>query len=488
MHAEIARVKKVDTRTNQLLDEHGRTRFFRGVNVVFKRPPWHPVLDRFDAVTSFAEEDARLLSSLNVNSIRLGVHWAGVEPTRGLYSSTYIAAIRQIVQTCARYGIYVLLEFHQDVLAPQFRGHGVPDWFVSEDWLSGWKKWLRFPVPNRFTPVRRDADGMPLEDDCKGLTWYLLYFTYAVADAFGRLYNNHGGLLDAFAAYWQHVVEEFKNETNILGYEIMNEPWPGNHWKNPLLLLPGYASGTTLHTMHTHVAQAIRRADPNAIIYFEGATWDVTTKAPCVPGGIEYADRSVLSYHFYRPPQRTDIDTYMKRRKADAVKLGGCGLFMTEWEMWYGNGSDKRYQEMWDTVTAADRHQQNWMGWAYKSFAQGKGSTDGSLFDDETGERRLQFEELWSRTFPTAVSGNVITMKFERDTGRFELAFEFKVSVKEPTEIGISAEIWYPQGYRVEITPLGVALWHGNARTIVLDIDRSTENGTQINVVVERQC
>lgn len=39
------------------------------------------------------------------------------------------------------------------------------------------------------------------------------------------VYSNHDGLLDAFAAYWRHVVEEFTNEPNVIGYEIINEPW-----------------------------------------------------------------------------------------------------------------------------------------------------------------------------------------------------------------------------------------------------------------------
>ena len=43
----------VDTETNQFVDETGRQRFFRGLNVVFKRDPWMPVYDRFDAELSF---------------------------------------------------------------------------------------------------------------------------------------------------------------------------------------------------------------------------------------------------------------------------------------------------------------------------------------------------------------------------------------------------------------------------------------------------
>lgn len=262
---------------------------------------------------------------------------------------------------------------------------------------------------------------------------------------------------------------------------------PGNHWKNPLLLLPGRASRTTLHVLHEHVAKAIRSADPDAIIYFEPLTWDIKCQAPQVPGGPEYATRTVLSYHFYRPPQRSNVDTVMARRISDAKRLGGCGLFLTEWEMWYGDGSPKRLNEMWKTVEAADRHLQNWTGWAYKSFAQGRGSTDGSLFDDETGTRREVFEMIWSRTYCRACAGRVCSMAFDRNTGKFELVFELDNTAKGPTEISMVPRLWYPEGYTVATEPFGSASWRTDGdSTIVIDVHSKVENWTRITVRVER--
>lgn len=138
-----------------------------------------------------------------MNCIRLGVHWAGVEPIRGTYDQAYITNIRRIIQSCQRQGIYVLIEFHQDLLARQFNGHGVPDWFVGKSWLRGWRKYLRYPVPLRFKPVKTDNENIPDPEQSKGLTWYLskflheivlcgasqlcqAYFSFAVANAFGK--------------------------------------------------------------------------------------------------------------------------------------------------------------------------------------------------------------------------------------------------------------------------------------------------------------
>ena len=49
---------------------------------------------------------------------------------------------------------------------------------------------------------------------------------------------------------------------------------------------------------------AIRAADENALVFFPGVVFDNSGpgfSAP--PGGAEYANRSVLAYHFYVPPQ-----------------------------------------------------------------------------------------------------------------------------------------------------------------------------------------
>ena len=41
-------------------------------------------------------------------------------------------------------------------------------------------------------------------------------------------------------------------------------------------------------------------------VYFESVTWaDLSVGFETVPGGEAYRNRSVLSYHFYEPPQVT---------------------------------------------------------------------------------------------------------------------------------------------------------------------------------------
>jgi hypothetical protein len=99
------------------VDEHGRERIFKGVNVVVKGPPWMPSINGFDSNTSLVAEDFILLRSLGVNIIRLGVMWPGVEPERGVYNLTYLAAMKDLAAQAAEYGIYTLVDMHQDVVS-----------------------------------------------------------------------------------------------------------------------------------------------------------------------------------------------------------------------------------------------------------------------------------------------------------------------------------------------------------------------------------
>ena len=72
---------------------------------------------------------------------------------------------------------------------------------------------------------------------------FLLKFksTEACSFAFQCLYDNVNKFNDYFQQYWSIVSQTFANHTAILGYEILNEPWAGDIYANPLLLLPGVA-------------------------------------------------------------------------------------------------------------------------------------------------------------------------------------------------------------------------------------------------------
>lgn len=68
----------IDAQDRRLKDLFGRERYFRGLNVVYKSPPWHPELYTFDPTTSFTEEDFNHFKEWGLNVVRLGIMWPGV--------------------------------------------------------------------------------------------------------------------------------------------------------------------------------------------------------------------------------------------------------------------------------------------------------------------------------------------------------------------------------------------------------------------------
>ena len=79
----------------------------------------------------------------------------GYVPQRGQYNTTYMEVMQKIVSTAAKYGIYTLLDMHQDVMSRKFCVEGFPDWAVN----SGKYKNVIFygPVYNTFDVIARNC-------------------------------------------------------------------------------------------------------------------------------------------------------------------------------------------------------------------------------------------------------------------------------------------------------------------------------------------
>lgn len=107
--------------TGLFVDAQKRTRFFHGVNAVRKVPPFHPRLHGpADGSTSLTADDALRLKSWGFNVVRLGVLWNAVYPGAGQVNTTYLAAVRDIVEMLDAHGIMTLVDMHQDAMYNDF--------------------------------------------------------------------------------------------------------------------------------------------------------------------------------------------------------------------------------------------------------------------------------------------------------------------------------------------------------------------------------
>ncbi|RGB29428.1 Glycoside Hydrolase Family 5 protein [Rhizophagus diaphanus] len=467
--------KIIGIKNDHYIDEFGRQRFFRGLNVVYKGFPYYPRIDAFDPVTSFTEEDMKILASVNMNVIRLGVLWAGVEPVRGKYNETYLKIIKSIVDKCNLYGIYVLLDSHQDVMSDKFCGEGFPRWAIRTE--GTWS----FPIPIGLTAAIYDPiTGLPDKETCGRVNWALLYLSRAVNVAWQRLYDNYDGLRDAFAAQWAKIASIFKNSNNLLGYDLLNEPWPGDTYSNPGLWLPSVNTRTNLGPFWDAISAELRKVDNNGIVFFTGVTWDLFgNEFDHVPGGPIYQNRSSFSYHYYKEIRIKPPNMDFKVHLEDIGRTGGASM-LTEFEAAYDSG--KNLPGLLTIIQAADKYLQSWIGWQYKDFFPLTRQIPGDgLIDPNTGQVRPDVAKIFSRTYAEAVSGNTLSMEFDEE---FKLVYEINPSIKKPTVIKIQEMYHYPNGFIINISPNGKVEWRKNGNSILVSPIKgaNVQNGEVITI------
>ncbi|KAI8612654.1 glycoside hydrolase superfamily [Chytriomyces sp. MP71] len=405
--------------------------------------------------------------------------WAGVEPERGVYNYTYLNTIKTIVQRCSDAGIYVLLDFHQDIFSEKFCGEGVPLWAANP---SGGRFGFPFPL-DRAYPV--NETGIPSDEDCGKHDWATYQATPAVSEAYQRLYDNYEGYRDAFTGYWELVALTLLPFKNILGYDIINEPWNGNVVKDPSLSNPFKANRKNLQPLYDVVAEGIRSVDPNAMIFFESVTTvQKTVGFEKTPGSPQFASKSVLSYHYYSSVQKQyDIQVYKEFpsvqlftqgmqatigfRVQHAVDLQ-CGSMLTEFEM--GNGDDEEYganlPNILATTRAADSYFMSYTGWEYTDYIKKTGTNNG-IRNPKTGAVRPGMAAAYSRTHAHAIAGAPTFMEFNDESGLFTFKFVYN-GARGPgsvTELRTNFGVHYPGGYVVRIEgPPGFQVLHDNGK------------------------
>lgn len=292
-----------------------------------------------------------------------------------------------------------------------------------------------------------------------------------MGNAFGRLYNNFDGLGDAFAAYWKKLAAEYVDTSNIVGYNLLNEPWVGDTFADPTLLIPGVADRKVLEGLWNRASKQIRTVDNDTLIWFEGATLDILSGFNNVPLGD--GSKTVHSFHYYRPPQLGPISDTLANRHKDNVRLKTAGV-LTELTFWMGD--DKQMKAMDEAVKASDANMVSWLGWAYEN-----------LYNGTSGQPYPELQKHYSRAYPAAVAGTPKSFEFDESSGTFKLQFTSDPAIDAPTEIILPAST-FPNGYNVQFTPETSLVQHEwDDRTLSLFTSQSLPSGTSISVTITRK-
>ncbi|KAJ3045176.1 hypothetical protein HK097_001262, partial [Rhizophlyctis rosea] len=318
-----------------------------------------------------------------MNIIRLSIPWEGIERDRGQYNWTIVRQLKDVVSLCEKNGMYVLLDMHQDAFSPKFCGNGVPDWVVQPIQRE---EILGYPWPLRRTPFTPDTRGYISSKDCESKPgWAQGQLSLAHGTAWQRFFDNYDGIFDSFVDFWRMIAKEFGWFSNVLGYDLINEPFAGNTVENPSLLLPGVGDKVNLQRFNERLTAAIREVDPVSIVTYESVTWDNVgvgyTRHPDTP---ENGSKTAHNWHYYvNQPNIGSPEVTTRQRVKDALRLGS-GSIMSEFSIRWDCGDDCNEEHV-QQMEAAETARVSWIGWVYKGYDNITGSGPG-LWDEWTGE------------------------------------------------------------------------------------------------------
>jgi endoglycosylceramidase len=377
-----------------ITDANGRVVVFHGTNMVYKLAPFYP------AAAGFGSEDAAYLRRLGFNAVRVGVIWQALEPQPGLFEDSYLNHIATTVNLLARYGIFSILDFHQDQYNQVFAGEGFPSWSIQTDGLPNTK--TAFPTGYEVNPALQRA------------------FENFWADKRGP----HGiGLQERYAAAWREVAKRFRGDASVLGYEIMNEPFPGSNYVS-CASPPGCPkSDAELTSQERKADRAIRSVDPRTLIFHE----------PYVTFNFGYTDHvgplrdrhSVFAWHDYCLQGTSPCSSNPRTMQNAAAYVARTheATFMTE----YGATSGTKANQY--MVALADKYMVPWAEWAYCTCGDPTGVADEGMVlnprkPPKSGNLRPTIIHALVEPYPQVISGTPLSWGFQRSGRTFHFRYK----------------------------------------------------------------
>jgi endoglycosylceramidase len=242
----------------------------------------------------------------------------------------------------------------------------------------------------------------------------------------------------------------------VLGYEIVNEPFPGKDYISCGAPSGCRRSDAELTSFYRKVDRAIRSVDRRTLVFYE----------PYVTYNFGYVDhvgvlkdrRAVFAWHDYcligSSPCSSNRTTMQNAH--DRAARTHQGSFMTE----YGATTSRKGLE--SMVSLADRYMVPWTEWAYCTCGDPTGvANEGMVFNPRKPKTRSNLRMSIVRSlvepYPQLVAGTPLSWSFERSTKTFKLSYRArKASGKgrfaagSITEIAIPSRV-FSHGYSVRV-------------------------------------
>ena len=455
-----------------LYDPDGRYVLLRGANYNVLGEYWQGVRN-VPTTKEYEDSDIVLMEHYGFNCVRLLFTWSRLEPKRGQYDTAYIARIRHVVEVAAQHHIYVLLDMHQDAWGiyvastdSEHCAHG-----PAKGW-DGAPQWATY-TDGQPTCTTRGRESAP-----------------AVMRAFSNFWDDRDSIQEDCIKGWAMLVEATAHYSNVLGYDLINEPGLG---ERSLI-----REDRLIGRYFTKLIKGIRAAEksvgaPQHVILFEpSVTWR-GKDYPSIPLATFRPERNIMfsPHHYFE-----SLSNALTIEQGFGLMRFGASLYHTdlligEWGFFSGARDTlklKRYTQREDkymigstwwqwSQACGDPHS---VGWNGKEWHAGDRSMHLIELDRQghrTGKVNEPVMHVLDRTRPLAVAGRAKGFTSDVNTGELLLKGRKRksgiVSIYIPTRFGqpkleegghatISHVEPIAGGHRIDITV------HGKYRVHVL--------------------
>ncbi len=373
--------------------------------------------------------------TLGTNAVRFVIFWDLVEPQPGVYDDNYLANVQIRAGWYGSQGMHVILDMHQDLYGPGAVSSGPTD-------VDGAPLWATY------------TDGLPIKPQ---RPWGLMYVQpgeLRVWDNFWNTTRKHPELRKSYANAWQHVAAYFANNTSVIGYDLMNEPFGGS--LQGVLFEP-----TVLLATYQEVINKIRQVDNDHWILVEPSSFPVTqglpTTLPKPKDPRRGEPRIAYSPHLY-PPTLTLDNT---KASYTGLNIPVVNLMLKTWaasnvaisilwkspivigELGAVDYTAKGNLDFVDKLTElTDNIGASWLWWS-----NDKGNTSPYQGDDVFNALAAHL----SYPYAQAIAGAPEVLRYDRAKKQLTVKFANKAGVTGTTDLFLSPYV-FTNGYTLTTT------------------------------------
>jgi len=152
-------------------------------------------------------------------------------------------------------------------------------------------------------------------------------------------------------ALWKKLADRYKDETIVIGYDLLNEPLP-HYLENKEEL------NQLLEPLYKSITSAIREVDSNHVIIIGGAQWNTNFKM----FGKPFDDKLVYTFHkYWMPPIQEQIQEYVDFSNKYNVPV------------WMGESGENEDAWIDSFRVLLETNNIGWCFWPYKKMDSNRG-------------------------------------------------------------------------------------------------------------------